>query len=149
MKKNRACARTYDKADYNKQKELIKNMSMKEIADKIRIIRRGCLPDYNFTGSEYDFYAYELQMVMSRAADIIDNWKSDYEELKKIKERNIPQKPTLEGDGYAPDGSFVWDTWLCPNCGSAHEVDEEKYDYCPNCGQKIDWREDDVEWKVE
>lgn len=91
----------------------------------------------------------KLQMVMSRAADIIDNWKSDYEELKKIKERNIPQKPTLEGDGYAPDGSFVWDTWLCPNCGSAHEVDEEKYDYCPNCGQKIDWREDDVEWKVE
>lgn len=91
----------------------------------------------------------KLQMVMSRAADIIDNWKSDYEELKKIKERNIPQKPTLEGDGYAPDGSFIWDTWLCPNCGSAHEVDDEKYDYCPNCGQKIDWREDDVEWKVE
>lgn len=91
----------------------------------------------------------KLQMVMSSAADIIDNWKSDYEELKKIKERNIPQKPTLEGDGYAPDGSFIWDTWLCPNCGSAHEVDDEKYDYCPNCGQKIDWREDDAEWKVE
>lgn len=53
MKKH--TARTYNEADYNNQKELVKNMSMKEIADKIRIIGRGCLPDYNFTGSEYDF----------------------------------------------------------------------------------------------
>ena len=40
-------------------------------------------------------------------------------------EKQIPKKPTYEGDGYAPDGTFVWD------------------DFCPNCGQKIDWSDDD------
>ena len=54
-------------------------------------------------------------------------------------EKQIPKKPTYEGDGYAPDGTFVWDEWLCPCCGKRYEVDYDDYDYCPNCGQKIDW----------
>ena len=54
-------------------------------------------------------------------------------------EKQIPKKATLEGDGYAPDGSFVWDEWLCPCCGARYEVDYDDYDFCPNCGQKIDW----------
>ena len=54
-------------------------------------------------------------------------------------EKQIPKKPTYEGDGYAPDVSFVWDEWLCPCCGKRYEVDYDDYDYCPNCGQKIDW----------
>ena len=54
-------------------------------------------------------------------------------------EKRIPKKPTYEGDGYAPDVSFVWDEWLCPCCGKRYEVDYDDYDYCPNCGQKIDW----------
>lgn len=61
------------------------------------------------------------------------------EEFKALKEKAEPKKPTYEGDGYAPDGSFVWDEWLCPNCGTRYEVDYDKYDYCPNCGQAIDW----------
>ena len=54
-------------------------------------------------------------------------------------EKQIPKKPTFDGDGYAPDGSFAWDEWLCTNCGSRYEVDFDDYDYCPNCGQRIDW----------
>lgn len=54
-------------------------------------------------------------------------------------EKQIPKKPTYEGDGYAPDGTFVWDEWLCPCCGKRYEVDYDDYDFCPDCGQKIDW----------
>ena len=57
-------------------------------------------------------------------------------------EKQIPKKPTYEGDGYAPDGTFVWDEWLCPCCGARYEVDYDDYDFCPNCGQKIDWSDE-------
>ena len=57
-------------------------------------------------------------------------------------EKQVPKKPTYDGDGYAPDGTFVFDEWLCPNCNSRYEVDYDNYDYCPNCGQKIDWSEE-------
>lgn len=53
-------------------------------------------------------------------------------------EKQIPQSPTYEGDGYA-DGMLVYDTWICPRCGHHYEVDYDDYDYCPNCGQRIDW----------
>ena len=42
-----------------------------------------------------------------------------------------------------PDGTFVWDEWLCPCCGSRFEVDYEEHDYCPNCGQHILWEVED------
>ena len=58
-------------------------------------------------------------------------------------ERMKPKKPTYEGDGYAPDGTFVWDEWLCPNCNSRYEVDYDNHDYCPNCGQAIDWSQEE------
>lgn len=63
------------------------------------------------------------------------------EQMHELKERDTAKKPTYEGDGYAPDGTFVWDEWLCPNCGTRYEVDYDEYDHCPNCGQKIDWSE--------
>lgn len=60
-------------------------------------------------------------------------------------EKQIPKKPTYEGDGYAPDGTLVYDTWICPCCGKRYEVDYDDYTYCPNCGQKIDldWSDND------
>ena len=58
-------------------------------------------------------------------------------------EKQSPKKPIYEGDGYAPDGTFIWDEWLCPNCGSTYEVDYDEYDYCPNCGQRIDREEEE------
>lgn len=60
-----------------------------------------------------------------------------------VLKKQLPKKPIYEGDGYAPDGTFIWDEWLCPNCGSTYEVDYDKYDHCPNCGQKIDWSDTD------
>ncbi len=56
-------------------------------------------------------------------------------------EKQTPKKPTYDGDGYAPDGTFVWDEWLCPCCGERYEVDYD-YDYCPNCGQRLDWSDE-------
>lgn len=64
--------------------------------------------------------------------------ESIYMAIKAL-EKQIPKKPTYEGDGYAPDGSFVWDEWICPCCETRYEVDYEEYDYCPHCGQKLDW----------
>ena len=60
-------------------------------------------------------------------------------------EKQLPKKPTYEGDGYASDGTFIWDEWLCPHCGSRYEVDYDDYGYCPNCGQRIDWEEEENE----
>ena len=54
-------------------------------------------------------------------------------------EKQIPKKQTYEGDGYAPDGMFIWGEWICPCCGRRYEVDYDDYDYCPDCGQKLDW----------
>ena len=63
----------------------------------------------------------------------------------KALEKQIPKKPTYEGDGYAPDGTLVYDTWICPCCGKRYEVDYDDYTYCPNCGQKIDLDRSDEE----
>lgn len=56
-------------------------------------------------------------------------------------EKQIPKKPTYEGDGYA-DGHLVYDTWICPCCENRYEVDYDNYDHCPNCGQKLDWSDE-------
>lgn len=58
-------------------------------------------------------------------------------------EKQLPKQPTYDGDGYAPDGTFIFDEWLCPNCGSRYEVDYDDYSYCPNCGQRIDREEEE------
>ena len=56
-------------------------------------------------------------------------------------EKQVTQEPRLDSDGYAPDGSLVFDEWLCPCCNSRYEVDYDEYEYCPNCGQRIDLEE--------
>ena len=58
------------------------------------------------------------------------------EELKEAREKQIPQTPCIEGDGYA-DGHLVYDTWICPHCEEHYEIDYDDYDYCPKCGQAI------------
>lgn len=61
-----------------------------------------------------------------------------FKSVIEAREKQIPKKPTYEGDGYAPGGTLVYDTWICPCCDKRYEVDYDDYDYCPNCGQKLD-----------
>ena len=76
-----------------------------------------------------------------------DDGAKVYDEFSQVAtsalEKQIPKKPAYDGDGYAPDGTFVWDEWLCPCCGTRYEVDYDEYDFCPNCGQAIDWSENE------
>ena len=61
--------------------------------------------------------------------------------IKAIVKKEIPKKPFFESNGYA-DGYPVYDTWICPRCGTNYEVDSDKFDYCPKCGKRIDWEEE-------
>ena len=61
-----------------------------------------------------------------------------FEEAIKALEKQIPEMPDYEGDGYA-DGEPIYDTWICPRCGRHYEIDYDHYVYCPECGQLIDW----------
>lgn len=54
--------------------------------------------------------------------------------------KQIPQKPDLEGDGYW-DGKLVYDTGICPLCGQDYEIEYHTPKYCENCGQALDWSE--------
>ena len=57
-------------------------------------------------------------------------------------DKQIPKKPTYEGDGFDDEGNLIYDTWYCPNCNHSYEVDYDEYDFCPRCGQAIDWSDD-------
>lgn len=61
----------------------------------------------------------------------------------KALEKQVSQKPRLDGDGYAPDGTFAYDQWICPRCNQVYEIDYDDYEYCPKCGQRIDWSDDE------
>ena len=63
--------------------------------------------------------------------------------MESALEKQIPKKPIFQGDGYAPDGTFIYDEWLCPGCNEMFEVDYDDYQYCPTCGQAIDWSEEE------
>jgi hypothetical protein len=65
------------------------------------------------------------------------------EEVREAVEKQKAKRPTYDGDGYAPDGTFVWDEWKCPCCGTRYEVDYEEHAYCPYCGKHIDWSEEE------
>ena len=67
------------------------------------------------------------------------NYPVAFEEAIKALEKQIPEMPDYEGDGYA-DGFLVYDTWIRPSCGRYYELDcNDDYIYCPQCGQRIDW----------
>lgn len=95
--------------------------------------------------------AIELIKSKIRILEKLENYGSAIEERKKhiglyntaieALEKQLAKRADFEGDGYAPDGTFVYDTWECPNCGECYEVDYDDYDYCPQCGQKLDWSE--------
>ena len=55
-------------------------------------------------------------------------------------EKQIPQRPDLEGDGYW-DGELVYDTGYCPRCHQDYEIEYHTPKFCENCGQALDWEE--------
>lgn len=62
-----------------------------------------------------------------------------FKSLLEAREKQIPTRPTYEGDGCDKEGNIILDEWLCPNCNERYEVDYDEYDFCPNCGQAIRW----------
>lgn len=67
--------REYDMKDYDIQEDKIDNMTYTELAEAVRGIARGWLPDYNFTGEEDDFDNHKRQMIMSRVARLLEEGK--------------------------------------------------------------------------
>jgi hypothetical protein len=57
--------------------------------------------------------------------------------LYDLVEKETATQPDIEGDGYYK-GELVYDTWICPRCGTRYEIDYDEYEYCPKCGQHID-----------
>ena len=89
-----------------------------------------------------------LAFIAKKTLALIPEYAKEYDsEIKALEtaiealEKQLPRKPNFEGDGYAPNGTFVYDTWICPSCEGYYEVDYDDYVYCPQCGQKLDWSE--------
>lgn len=57
--------------------------------------------------------------------------------LYDLVEKETATQPDIEGDGYYK-GELVYDTWICPRCGTRYEIGYDEYEYCPKCGQHID-----------
>ena len=62
----------YDKEDYDAQSKEIQKMTNDELAQEIRNIARGWLPDYSYTGKENDFENHRRQIIMSRVATMLE-----------------------------------------------------------------------------
>ena len=56
-------------------------------------------------------------------------------------EKQKPQQPDIEGDGYDPEGNLVYDTGYCPRCRQEYEIDYHTPKYCENCGQALEWED--------
>lgn len=57
--------------------------------------------------------------------------------LYDLVEKETATTHDIEGDGYYK-GELVYDTWICPRCGTRYEIGYDEYEYCPKCGQHID-----------
>lgn len=63
----------------------------------------------------------------------------DKAEISQALEKQKPQQPDIEGDGYDPEGNLVYDTGYCPRCRQEYEIDYHTPKYCRNCGQALEW----------
>lgn len=73
--------------------------------------------------------------------DIFSEPVTTYAKLAiKALEKQNPQRPDLEGDGYH-DGELVYDMGYCPRCHQYYEIEYHTPKYCWNCGQALDWSE--------
>ena len=58
----------YEIDDYKSAKDA---MIKEDIVDILEYIKRGYIPDYNYTGSEDDFERYKMHIAMSKAIEAI------------------------------------------------------------------------------
>lgn len=80
----------------------------------------------------------------ARAAGVSDCTVLNKAAILEAIEKQTPQQPDLEGDGYDDGGNLIYDTGYCPRCRCSYEVDYHKPKYCENCGQALDWRTDNA-----
>lgn len=57
---------------------------------------------------------------------------------KQAVEKQIPKKPSYEGDGYDDKGNLIYDTAYCPKCNKEFEVYYYSGKCCNECGQALD-----------
>lgn len=86
------------------------------------------------------YNAYEMAI---KALEAVQQYREigTVEECRELAEKQKPEKPDYEGDGYDNNGNIIYDTWICPTCGARYEVDYDDYKHCPDCGQKIAWED--------
>lgn len=63
-------------------------------------------------------------------------------DLKSAIEKQIPKTINMNDEIKYLDGEGVG--WVCPGCNTVI-FDFGIYDYCPHCGQKLEWRDDNIE----
>lgn len=62
--------REYDKNDYDIGRD---SMTIKDAIVRLERIKRGWIPDYNYTGEESDYEAYLDHMAMRKAIDALED----------------------------------------------------------------------------
>lgn len=65
--------RTYTVTEYEQQDydDYENNVTLTEIIDNLKYIKRGYIPDYNFTGEEDDFERFKLHVSLYKAIKIL------------------------------------------------------------------------------
>lgn len=101
----------------------------------------GTVKGYKDAIKAYDNCYFEKQKLEKELSDYKE--LGNFTEVKKAVDKQNSKHPSYDGDGCAPDGTFIWNEWVCPRCGARYEVNYDDYDYCPNCGQHIDWSEEE------
>lgn len=69
--------REYDKDDYDIGRD---SMTITDIIDHLERIKRGWIPDYNYTGEESDYEAYLDHMAMRKAIDVLKDMRKEKED---------------------------------------------------------------------
>lgn len=58
----------YEMEDYD---NFSNNLTKEEIIDGLASIARGWLPDYNYTGTEDDFYNFKEHAIINKAIELL------------------------------------------------------------------------------
>ena len=71
--------------------------------------------------------------------DAINTIDRVYSTTIEALEKQIPEEPELEADGYDDDGNWIYECGYCPDCRHEFEIAYDSPDYCPDCGKHLKW----------